>query len=311
MIESGSLTPGIDPAMFGLAPGSALRYEIPDPRLAAFVSDYHVLDSEGPNAIGAEEWVLPGWPAIRIILTEIPMSVTLGDQVYDHLPRLGFYGTTCVAMKWNTDGGATIGIRLTPAGVARLFDLDATLYRDRIVPLDQLLAPEVCSALFESLRNSDQGPAVKGILDNFLLDHMAKPHRQETEILALTELLLDNSVGTVAEASDLLALPIYKLRRISLRYFGFPARTLMIRSRFLRSLLMMKEDTAKNRHSVIDISYTDTSHFLRDCKRFLGMTALQFFALKTPYLDTVLRARSLVMGAATSAVPPMKAREPE
>ena len=47
MIESGSLTPGIDPAMFGLAPGSALRYEIPDPRLAAFVSDYHVLDSGG------------------------------------------------------------------------------------------------------------------------------------------------------------------------------------------------------------------------------------------------------------------------
>jgi hypothetical protein len=184
------------------------------------------------------------------------MTVTLGDQKYDHLPRLGFYVTTCVAMKWNTDGGETIGIRLTPTGVARLFDLDATLYRDPIVHLDQLVAPEVCSAMFESLRNSDQGPAVKGNLHRFLLVHMAKPHRQETEILALTELLLDNSVETVAEASDLLSLPIHTLRRISLRYFGFPARTLMIRSRFLRSLLMMKEDTAKNRQSVIDGSYT-------------------------------------------------------
>ena len=39
MIESGSHTPGIDPARFGLRPDTALRYERPAAALEGLVGD--------------------------------------------------------------------------------------------------------------------------------------------------------------------------------------------------------------------------------------------------------------------------------
>lgn len=225
-----------------------LRFETSATTLADFVADYHVYDSEGPESISVESWILPGWPVIRIILTDNHMSVTIGEQVYDQFPAMGFYGTSSTAMKWCTNGGVTIGIRLTPAGAARLFEHDAVLYRDRIVQMESLQPRDECSAQLERLRHSDQGPAVKGILDEFLLRHMARPHLQEESILALTAILLDETVLTVADASERLSLPIHTLRRLSLRYFGSPARNLIIRTRLLRLLLMIKDAKANNQH---------------------------------------------------------------
>jgi len=46
LIESGSLSSGVDPLHFDLPAGTALRYERPDPRLRALLPSYVVLDSD-------------------------------------------------------------------------------------------------------------------------------------------------------------------------------------------------------------------------------------------------------------------------
>ncbi|AMO72856.1 hypothetical protein [Sphingorhabdus sp. M41] len=308
MIESGSHTPGIDPAWFELRAGTAMRWEQPDKALEGLIGDYFIFDSEGPESIGASEWMLPNWPTIRLVLAENPMTIEAPDWRWSPLPEAGFYGPTSRIMKHISDGGVTVGVSMTPAGVARLFDIDLSLYRDRMVRLQSLL-PVGCEALVAELRASDRGPAVKSILDRFFLAQMKLPHPAEAQIIALNRLLLDENFQNVRELSRALELPIHSLARLACKRFGYPPKILLTRTRFLRSLIALKQAGTARGYSVIDEAYTDASHFLRDSERFLGMTTRRFLKLDTPFLDAILRARQLILGTATPTLGPAIYRE--
>lgn len=304
MIESGSHTPGVDPADFKLRAGTAMRWERPHADLEGLIGDYFAFDSEGPEAMGATEWMLPNWPSIRFALAENPLSIRAPGIEWSPLPEAGFYGPTSRIMQHTSYGGVTIGVSLTPAGLARLCNIDVSQYRDRMVSLDTLLPPADCAELVAELRASDQGPAVKVILDRFFLAHMAEPHRAEADIVAVNRLLLDEAVRSARDLAAAAGMQMTTLRRLAVKRFGYPPKTLLMRTRFLRSLVALKEASGAAGYQPIDEEYTDTSHFLRDCERFLGMTARQFLKLETPFLDSVLRARKLILGTATPALGP-------
>ncbi len=304
MIESGSHAPNVDPDRFGLESHTALRYEIPDPALIGLVADYHALDSREFDGPRVEAFLLPSTPAIRFILASRPMSVELAGVCYDPLPTASFYGTTSRAFGMSTNGGVTIGVNLTPVGCARLFGSTALKYRDRIVPLEDLLSPESVAALVETLRASDQGKDVKAILDRFLLPLMKTPHRDEAQLIKLTQILLDPAVERIEEAARAAEIAPYTLRRLATRFFGFSPKLLLMRTRFLRSMIALKSAAGGCDYSAIDLAYCDTSHFLRHSKRFLGMTPQQFSRTGTNYLDAAIRARAIVTGEALAALSP-------
>ena len=298
MIESGSHVPGVDAAQFGLPPHTALRIELPSPALRPFLADYHVLDSEGPRAEGAETWMLPAWPAIRIILTDRPISLRLGRRTYDPLPVASLYGTTSRAMRMTTHGGVTVGIGIKPLGWARFFAAKADLFRDQVVPLARVMAPRLVDELVEALGASDQGPAVKPLLDEFFERLCGPPGPDEPLIRRLSALIADDETHDLATACGRIGIAPPALRRLSARYFGFPPKTLLIRTRFLRSLLRMMAEGDELDYGLIAPTYHDASHFLRDSDRFLGMTAKRFARIDNQYLKAILRARTVVARAA-------------
>lgn len=302
MIESGSHTPGVSVAAFQLPENAALRYEQPDVRLAEFFTDYHVLDSEEREGVPAVDWMLPSWPAIRIFLSERRLAVTLRRRTYDPVPVASLYGTTSRAMEVTTNGGVTIGVGISPLGWARLVRRPADAFRDRITPLDEVLPPAIVETLVAQLRASDQGPAVKGILDAFFLEYLGAPDPNEPAIRQLAALIVNDETQDLPTAAAAVGISEMQLRRLSTRYFGFPPKTLLIRTRFLRSFLRMLSAGGPADYSLIAHSYHDVPHFLRDAQHFLGMTPRRFMALETPKLDAVLRARAAVLGAATSAL---------
>ncbi|PHR95387.1 MAG: hypothetical protein COA68_17360 [Oceanobacter sp.] len=312
MIESGSHMPGIDPAKFKLLSHGAMRWEQPHESLEGLIGDYFIFDSEGPLSIGSVEWMLPNWPVIRFALAANPMTIEGPDWRWSPLLEAGFYGPTSRVLKHTSSGGVTIGVSLTPAGVARLFDIDVSQYRDRMVPLQSVL-PDGCEELVAELRASDQGPAVKAIFDRFFLARMKRPHPAEPKIMALNRLLLDQEIQNVRDLASAINLPIHSLARLAKKRFGFPTKMLLTRTRFLRSLIALKLADSLHDYRLIDESYSDTSHFLRDSERFLGMTARRFLKLDTPFLDAVLRARQLILGTATPALGPAiyKKSDPE
>lgn len=310
MIESGSHSTGFNPAVFNLPANVAMRWELPHPSLARFIGDYFVFDSEGEELMGACSPIMPTWPMIRFVLAEQPMTIEAPGAVWSPLPEAGFYGSASRIMEHTSHGGVTVGVNLTPAGVARLLNIDLSQYCDRMVPLDEV-ARDTCQPLIVELRASDQGPAVKAILDRFFLERMDTPSKDEERIIRLNHLLLDERIRTAKELARELELHSRTLQRLSLKRFGYSPQTLIARTRFLRSLIAVKAAGTKDAYRAIDESYTDVSHFLRDCERFLGMTARRFFKLEMPFLDAVLRVRKATLDVATPGLGPATYRVPE
>ena len=297
MIPSGSLVPGIDPAAFGLPAGTALRYERPAEPLSALVASYAVLDSDRAIFTGPDSWVLPGWAQIWIVLTTGRITVRARKRKPSALGTAMLFGGTSCAMPTTSAGGVTVVIDLTPAGWARWFDQPADAFRDQIVPVDYFWSEDRAGDLTARLHASDRGESVKPLLDEFLLSTLPPPHRDDAAIAAIIEVLRGQRTPTAAEAAAAIGVSSGTLLRLTNLHFGYPIKFLARRTRFLRVLTrMMMADQAPN-HGVTPPGYHSVSHFLRDAKEFLGLTPRRFLALPMPYLQSVLKARTMVIGA--------------
>lgn len=304
MIESGSHTRGISAAAFGLPRGTALRYERPDPALAALFPSYAVLDSDLAELDPGRpsEWMLPTWAQIWIVLTAGPIHIRIGNRDYDPLHSAVLYGVTSRAMPTTANGGTTVVIDVSPLGWARLFGAEAEGLRDRITPLGDVLPTAWVAELVEALQASDHALDVKAVLDDFLLRHLPAPNRDEPLIAKVMTLLVDDRIGDLPLAAEAAGINVRTLRRLSKRYFGFPPKLLMMRSRMIRAIVpMLVGDDGEGAVSVPPF-YHDVSHFNRDGRRFLGMTPRRFAGLTVLYLRAALRARHMVIGSATPAL---------
>ena len=296
MIRSGSHTPGVDSAAWGLPDHTALRIERPAPALRDLFAEYHVLDSDGPAIDGATSHALPNWPMLRVILAERPISLTLGPRRYDPLPEAALYGTTSRAMRVVSRGGVTIGVGVTPLGWSRLFAAPAEAFRDRVVPLAEVMDAGAVAALVAALRRSDRDLAVKGILDGFLAGRLRPPSADDAAIRALEAMVADEATTDIAGAAERAGIAPHTLRRLSRRYFGFPPKPLLVRARFLRALTRMMAEGIDG-YDRLPPGYHDLSHFLRDARRFLGTTPLRFARLSNAFVEAGLRARAAVRAA--------------
>lgn len=309
MIESGSHRPGVFARDFGLPDHTALRYEQPAPALRELLPSYAVLDSEEGFAHTDESWMLPSWAMIWIILAEAPISVSVGNRHYSKLSTAILYGVTSRAMPVISNGGVTIAIDISPLGWARFFRESAETLRDRITPLEEVLPAELVEELVHRLYYSDRALEVKGILDDIFTRALPPEHRDEPLIADIMKIVTAKGTTDLRAAATQIGIQPLKLRRLSQRYFGFPPKILLMRARFLRVFLEMMISPDHAHEAVLTSVYFDRSHFLRDAKRFLGMTPRQFMDMNVEYLTAALRARRLVLGVPTPSldVPPLAA----
>lgn len=303
--------PGVPVEVFEAPANTALRFEAPDPRLAPFISDYYVLDSEGPDVMGHIEYAMPGGANFRFYLGENQINVTIGNRVFAPAPRASLYGPTSRVLRHETFGGVTVGIGITPLGWARWIGRQASNYCDRITPLNDVLPDHLGQRLYDLLAASDQDLSVKPLLDAFFLDHLGPPHPDESKIRRVMTLIVDETGEELAQAAARVNLTPQQLRTTALRHFGFPPKRLLRRARFLRSLLRMYAAGGEADYSLRARSYFDVSHFLRDADEFLGMTPKRFMAMQTPYLRHVLKVRAAVLGVPVQALAPPEGGEQE
>ncbi|QQV77762.1 hypothetical protein H5J25_03005 [Sphingomonas aliaeris] len=296
MIQSGTLTPGIDPADFRLPEGTALRYERPDAALRPLLPSYAVLDPDPTVFKGPNAWMLPGWAQLWIILTPAPVAVAVRSKTVP-LGKAMVFGGTSQAMPTTSHGGVSIVVDISPQGWARLFDTSAEDFRDKITPLDQLGLSSWGQELGALLHGSDRAEQVKGLLDAFFLRRLPPPHRDEEKIALITAALSNESISDSRALADVLGLPPRAVLGLTMQHFGHGPKVLMRRTRFLRVLAdMVMADEVPN-FAATPPGYHDVPHFLRDASLFLGITPRRFLAMEMPYLKAALRARTLVLGA--------------
>lgn len=309
LIDSGTLTPGVSAADFHLPAGTALRCERPADGLRRFVGGYFVMDAVSDYQALGLEWMLPTYAQIWVVLTAGPMNIGIRRRRYAKLPKTFLYGPSSQAMPIKSTGGVTVGIEITPLGWARLVAASAEEVRDQLVPLETMIPPDRVTVLALSLAQtraqtraaSGRGDGVKEALDTFFADAMAVPHRDEAAIVMVMRIIADDTTASVAEACAAHGIDPRLAARIARRYFGFPLKLLIMRSRFLHALMPMLENGTTDG---VPAGFYDRSHFLRSAKQFLGMTPKQYLAQKSVYVSAVARARRLVLGAPVAAMEP-------
>ena len=110
--------------------------------------------------------------------------------------------------------------------------------------------------------------------------------------------LVDPAVTTVAELADRAEMGVRSLERLCARAFGFTPKLLLRRQRFLRSLAHFMLDPSLKWLTAMDYQYHDQAHFVRDFRRFMGMTPTAYGKLEHPLLSAAARARAEAAGEA-------------
>ena len=294
--------PGVSAHDFRLPEGTALRFERSAPELAGMLPSYAVLDSDLSVVGPVVSWMLPSWARIWIRLTAGPISISIGNRRYDPVGAAVMYGVTSRAIPVHPQGGVTVAIDVSPLGWARFVSAHAEAVRDRVLPLDEMLTPELVRDLTTALHASDHDQSVKGIVDEVFLRHLPPPNPHEPIVERIIDAFASPDVHDLSTATERIAINPAALQRMCRRYFGFSPKLLMMRARFLRVLVGMLTAEEPIDHSLVPPGYHNVPHFLRDANRFLGMTPRRFVAMDIPYLRAGLRARQLVMATATPSL---------
>jgi AraC-like DNA-binding protein len=280
-----------------------LRFALPAAALRPFVTTYYCTDAVcSPREPWLEDYLHPEWANLRFLAQTEAYSV-IGPGDLARCPDFAVTGPTSRAARFRLRSGRSWGIGLMPAGWAALFPAQAGDYADRIVDGLEDPAFAVLAPLARALAASEGDYAAElALIETHMATAFAQADPPDPAITALTEALLDPELVAVADLAGRLDMNIRSLERLSCRAFGFPPKLLLRRQRFLRSLARFMLDPSLKWIGTLDAHYHDQSHFVRDFRRFMGMSPSAYAKHDKPFLVAAARARMAIAGEAVQGL---------
>lgn len=279
-----------------------IRFVLPAPALAPFVTTFYcTFVHRAPDGGWMEDWLHPEWANLRFLAYAEAQQVIGAGELVDCTP-ITLAGPTSRATRFRLGQGRAWGVGLLPAGWAALFGAQAGDYADRIV--DGAADPAFASLtpLAEELARTHGGFAVELAVIERHMAQLLEGAVPDPAITRLTAALVDPDLATVADLAARMGMTIRTLERLAGRAFGFPPKLLIRRSRFLRSLAQYMLDPSLRWLGTLDWQYHDQSHFVRDFKRFMGMSPSAYGRLDKPLLTAAAQARMKAVGQAVQGL---------
>ena len=289
-----------------LSDAVAVRFFLPSPELRPYISTYYLTEVSVPEGQAVRDWLHPEWANLRFAHND-GWEAAIGAEPLRPAPQFIATGPTSQAALFVTGPMRAWGIGLLPLGWVRLLRANAADYADRFVDGSADLNFAAFGPLLNRIFSAASDPAVEAErIDAFMLALLAQrpPSEDEPRIRAAHAALLDAEIGAVGELADKLAISSRSLERLSLKAFGFSPKLLLRRQRFLRSLAQFMLDPSLTWISTLDFHYVDQAHFVRDFRRFMGMSPSKYAALDHPVMRAAARARAAAMGEAVQALHP-------
>ncbi len=281
-----------------------VRFFMPSKRLAPYFSTYYLTEAVLPEGEVIRDLLHPEWSNLRFSKND-SWQAAIGDEAIVQAPHFIATGPTSRAAQFVTGSMRAWGIGLLPQGWARLIDANAEQFADRLVDGASDPAFAAFAPLLDELFAGNPDPAAEAArIDEFLLDMLSRraPPEDERRLHAAHTALVDCDVSSVAELAERLGMSSRSLERLSLRAFGFSPKLLLRRQRFSRSLAQFMLDPSLKWISTLDWHYVDQAHFVRDFRRFMGMSPSSYAALDHPVLRAAASARTAAAGAAVQAL---------
>lgn len=287
-----------------------IRFALPEAALRPYVTAYYRTDiSCAAHTPWLEDWLHPEWVNLRF-LAKVPAQSVIGPGAPEPCPAFAVTGPTSRAMRFRLGSGRSWGIGLLPLGWARLFPgMAAGDLADRFVDgaADPRFAAFVPLAGALAASDGDYAAEVAIIaahMERIFADAPPIDPAQEPAILALNAALVDPDCIAVSDLAERLGMTVRSLERLSCRAFGFPPKLLLRRQRFLRSLSRFMLDPSLKWIGALDSHYHDQSHFVRDFRRFMGMSPSDYARAPKPLLVAAAQARAAVLGEAVQGLHP-------
>lgn len=267
--------------------------------LSPYVSGYNVyglFGTYGPT----KELYIPSWTTVRF---NWPGD---GWQFEREGATKSFYPCNLIGPSSQNiyvslpNNALSFGFSITPLGMTRLFGLKTSNIANKIIDLSSIW-PDALSIRKKASKLESSEELAK-YFDELLLSKLGPPSRDEALVMAMMNFLTQNHQLEISDIISELGVSESTARRISLKYFGFPLKLLLRRSRFLKSFLSIYSNEKGNWALLIEDCYHDQSHFIKDCQAFLGMTISEFLRSPSPLTKLSFKARMAALGAPISSM---------
>lgn len=266
----------------------SVRVYYPHPDLQSYVTFYYFVEAAGPLT----DFLYPEWGNVRLCLSGSWM--VLNDPRDPAVPaERVLYGPTDGRGKIVTQGGRTAGFGLTPIGWDRLIGTDASAMANRVREVGDELGLDLAGLQARLIANGDDDAAGVALFDAALLDLMARRRPTPASVLAIDRALRTqpSDVATFAERAGLSP---RSLHRLCLQAYGFPPKRLLRRQRFLYTLGVIRITPDPVFGTLIDAEYHDQSHFNRDFRDFMGMTAREYATTPRALMQAAAAAQQAI-----------------
>jgi AraC-like DNA-binding protein len=272
-----------------------VRFAAASPELLPYLGGYHSFDTHVPTALLHEEMVLPAWINVQVQTSGGEWGIRIGARNFDPLPRLMVTGPTSKAQFCRVITGHIIGVYLMPRGWARLVGGDASEIADRIVDMHTILGPDA-DKLSEAVLAARDFAGQVAAFETVFRRRLAASAPEPPEVAQIEALLLDPDMRSVDDVVSALGIPARRFAALVRRHFGFTPKLLIRRTRFVRTIVKIRDAKSLGWARIVDEAYVDQSHFIRDCRDFLGMTPRQFTARYQPVTHASMEERTRVLG---------------
>lgn len=279
----------------------SVRFHEPPADLKRFFTTFYRFSVECPDG-PVDDALQPEWAGLRFfdragIVSSLADGTTVADTDFAAM------GPTSVPVQFRMVTARMWGIGLLPLGWATFMGQPAHEWANRILDghREAVFAPFRPLAARLSHR-PDREEHDLAVLTTFFREEAPRFEADEARILAVHKVLLDPDLPDVAGMAERVGMHPRTLERLCRRAFGFAPKKLLRRQRFMRSLAQFMLDPSMKWIGAIDALYFDQSHFVRDCREFLGMAPSEYAALEHPILQAVMRERMAKRGAAVQTL---------
>ena len=256
----------------------SLRYFQPAADLRPYLSSYYFFQADLPRVT---DLVRADLAQIRFMLAGTG-RYQFADNSFVDTPVVSLMGPTMAASRFTVAGPvAVFGVGLLPTGWATGVREDACDLVHRVDDAAARFGPVFADAL-DAMRCAPAPEVMVSIADVVMRTLFSRATEPPLWFTALTETWLTECASPCVDVLvDRAGLSSRQLARLANRVYGAPPKLLARKYRALRAAIQLS-DPGTDWLSVAGEAFYDQSHFIREVKRFTGLTPTQLQADPPP-----------------------------
>lgn len=179
----------------------------------------------------------------------------------------------------------TIVVVFYPHAISTIFDIPVSSFYNQEIDGYSLGDKKLKNLADDVLNVEDSIDAIK-LIEKWLLQRLT-----ETEIYnfkrvgaSLNQLFFDNSIS-VEDMAQLACLSRRQFERVFFNAVGMKPKEYSCVARFQKSLWLMQNGNRDFAGIAYSCGYADQSHFIRECRRYSGVTPAELLKTKAIYSD--------------------------